>query len=345
MDFFPTALTETNFTNPINKELEFTTYSGTQALRLLLRSLRLPQKAKVAIPAFVCSAVKAAVIVEGFIPVYLDLKGDHSFWTEYSTEEISNSGAQCVILVHLYGFLHPDTSSISAFCKANGIKLIHDAAQCYGIDKKAVSGDNGIVYSFGPGKSTTAAGGGWIIGIDKTFYDSEINNMPFYLFPNKKAEISLSGRIYNHHTSAVKRVINKLITKIKIPSGPIYKMANYQMQAASLIISILDEINIKRNTNYHTLQSAALTNTKFSVAYYHTLGGYFKIVLFVKENPALFKEYLRKNSVPHLFLRDYIETVNLPNFLEKSDKFVELSCEACLPPEEIKRVAKILADY
>src|ERR1700751_2805109 len=160
--FFPSFIERFEVEQKPLPQLKITVNSGTNALRLLLRSFNLSVNDKVAIPAFVCDSVKYAVEQEKLTPVLFDLKPDNSFWTFYDLEYIKLENIKTVVLVHLYGFIHPDTKEIVEFCKNNNIKLIHDSAQSYGIDEKFLNEGDGIVYSFGPGKSTTAAGGAWI---------------------------------------------------------------------------------------------------------------------------------------------------------------------------------------
>src|SRR3990167_9229671 len=134
--------------------------SGTGALRLLLRNLNLSKGAKVAIPAFVCDSVSRAVILEGLVPVFFDLI-DATFWTDYEEKKIKDENIKAVIVVHLYGFIHPASERITRFCRDSQIKLIHDAAQSFGINESLLAADNnGVFYSFGPGKSSTACCGG-----------------------------------------------------------------------------------------------------------------------------------------------------------------------------------------
>jgi len=164
---------------PHNKGLlKYSVNSGENAVRLVLKSFDLQSTDKVAVPLFVCDSLKEAIIKEGLQPLYLDIKGGN-YWANYDLKLIKKQNVKTIILVHLYRFIHPDTTQVSQFCKENGIFLIHDMAQCYGADESQLTYGS-IVYSFGSGKSTTAAGGGLIKAIDDKFYRNQISNPPWW---------------------------------------------------------------------------------------------------------------------------------------------------------------------
>lgn len=159
--FFPSLFTEVNFKKvEINTEL-FYCNSGETAIYLLLKSFKLKKGSLVAVPAFVCDTVKNAIYDAELIPFYLDLVDKTSFWSNYDLSLISKNKIKVIILAHLFGEIHPQNKIVMEYCSNRDVKLIQDACQSYGVDESQLSmGD--IVYSFGPGKSSTAAKGGAI---------------------------------------------------------------------------------------------------------------------------------------------------------------------------------------
>ncbi|MBK6836139.1 MAG: DegT/DnrJ/EryC1/StrS family aminotransferase [Bacteroidetes bacterium] len=65
----------------------------------------------------------------------MDLKAEGTFWSVYDEEILRKEDVKAIIITHLYGFLHPNTNNIIEICQRNSIKLIHDAAQSFGIDE------------------------------------------------------------------------------------------------------------------------------------------------------------------------------------------------------------------
>src|SRR6185437_7507888 len=246
--FFPSFIESVDVKQNILPQLEITVNSGTNALRLLLRSFNLSPGDKIAIPAFVCDSVKFAVEQEKFTAVLLDLKPDNTFWTSYNIDYIKSENIKAVILVHLYGFIHPDSAEIIDLCKKNNIKLIHDAAQSYGIDEKLLNNGNGIVYSFGPGKSTTAAGGAWIKVLEENNNIYSLSKPTFLSFQSAKAKFFLKSRIFGYKFSKYESLLNKILSKIN--SNVIFSMSGFQLKMASYSISKLNEIRPFRKKRY-----------------------------------------------------------------------------------------------
>lgn len=342
--YFPSFLSDAKLPGKVSKDLVCTTNTGKNALRLLFRSFKMPAGSKIAIPAFVCPAVKEAVLAEGFEPVLLDLKDDRTFWTDHNPEELKGN-VKAIVLTHLYGFIHPDTNAIVSFCKENGIHLVHDAAQSYGIDEAELGKNALLVYSFGPGKSTTAAGGGWIKGINENIYKESIS-LKYTAADEWRSELFLKSRIYGYELNFADKIKKKVAGPAK-GKKQIYAMSPFQRRAATLALSGLSKAAIQRRSNYSILSSAVEKSNGLFIPYNDKKGLCFKLIAGVKNNPAQFAAYLEKNQVPFFRLFDEKESQNysLPNFSQNANTFFEISCEASLPQAEIARVAGILAYY
>ncbi len=350
MYYFPSALRDLNFADSVNPELKYTFNSGKSALRCVLKTLKLASGSKVAIPAYVCKDVKNSVDAELLAPVLFDLKNDKTFWTDYDLTRIMNENIKAIILVHLHGFIHPDTVRITEFCATNNIFLVHDAAQSYGIDEAQLTQSNGIVYSFGPGKSVTAAGGGWAKNISDDDYSKYTKSDPAFGFHNAKAIFFAKSRIYGNRFSKRDTLMNTVRNGISRSSSDIFKMAPFQKKAASFILSDLKEIIPLRKKRYRSIKEKVEQNKKLQIAYDDDKGGYFKIVLFIEGSAKDFNNYLQEHNIPHFYLFKPDNVVpgaktGLPNFNKWAQHFVELSTEASIPEAEIERVATIVSAY
>ncbi|MBF0271864.1 MAG: DegT/DnrJ/EryC1/StrS aminotransferase family protein [Magnetococcales bacterium] len=143
--------------------------SGHDAIRLLLRHQRLQPGARVALPALICPTVVSAICAEGLMPDFVDIEPDLCVMS-FDENVFARRGFDLILLPHLYGLPHPRTREIRDFARNAGIPLIHDAAQSYGVcldGKPLVNLDQGGVYSFGPGKATTAATGALVYGLSR----------------------------------------------------------------------------------------------------------------------------------------------------------------------------------
>lgn len=347
--FFPSILTSLNFSKGKLPEGFLSVNSGKNAIRLLLRSYKLKVGSKIALPLYVCDSLKQSVLKEGLTPLYLDLKSDGTFWSDYNLELLQKERPAAVILVHLYGFLHPDTKAVMDFFKSSNIFLIHDAAQSYGIDENALTYSSGLVYSFGPGKSSTAAGGAIVKGLEKGFYESNCHPASNSSIQKFKINLFLKSRIYGFTYSLADKILQKLIYRFKT-KDEISKMTDFQLSAASTVMQLVNEKIGERKTRYRALKTAIEGNSLLRVSFEDEKGLCFKMVLAITGDVLKFKDYLSKNNVPFFSLSEELllekeKHSGYAVFSKNAQCFVELSTEASLPMEEILRVADVLKKY
>lgn len=344
--YFPSIIDSVKLPEKRLPSAWMTVDSGENAVRLLLRSYRLREGSSVAVPFYVCDSLKQAVLKEGLSIFYLDLKNDGTFWADYNSLEKERLAV--VILVHLYGFLHPDSKKIMEFCQSNNIPLIHDAAQSYGINEESLFYSSGLVYSFGPGKSSTAAGGAIVKGLDKDFYERNCRTASDISQRSRRAKLFLRSRVYGYKFSLMDRIQQKIAYRSKANDG-VYKMVELQEQAAAVAIEMIRTRGEERKKRYSMIKEAVEANPALNIAYDDGNGLYFKVVLQVRDNEKL-KNYLKAHDVPFFslfpeLLLDKEKQEEYPVFMKNAASFIELSTEASLPLEEMHRVAKLLKEY
>lgn len=144
----------------------FGTCSGRGALWVILESLRRlqPERSLVALPAYTCFSVPAAVVRAGLqiIPVDIDpLTFDFDF---AQLEALPEQQLLCVVTSNLFGLVN-DVPRICQIAREKGAFVIDDAAQALGAKRNGrlagTLGDVGF-YSLGRGKAIGLAQGGII---------------------------------------------------------------------------------------------------------------------------------------------------------------------------------------
>ncbi len=140
------------------------TDSGTSALRLAL-TLAAPHGALVAIPAYGCIDVAAAVQGAGQRALLYDLDPSTLAPDQRTVDAALAQGAQVVVASHLFG-LAMDLTEVQQSCAQHGAVFIEDAAQAFGSrwrgDPAGALGDYTVV-SFGRGKGIGGGGGGALL--------------------------------------------------------------------------------------------------------------------------------------------------------------------------------------
>ena len=141
--------------------------SGRAALWLALKSLHQmhPGRDVVAVPAYTCFSVPAAVVRAGLkiYPVEIDPKT-----LDFDSEQLASVPGEkllCIVPCNLFGFPN-DIPAVRQAAQATGAYVIDDAAQALGSmrDGKLAGtlADIGI-YSLGRGKSVGTVGGGLLV--------------------------------------------------------------------------------------------------------------------------------------------------------------------------------------
>lgn len=145
--------------------------NGTDALELALRSLELPEQARIAVTSHTASATGIAILRAGLIPVFVDIdEMTYNISPECLAETIEkNPDIAAVVVVHLYG-APADMKKVMTLTAAKGIPVIEDCAQAHGAtvagQKVGTFGKCGA-FSFYPTKNLGAMGdGGAVISLD-----------------------------------------------------------------------------------------------------------------------------------------------------------------------------------
>ncbi|HDD64259.1 MAG TPA: DegT/DnrJ/EryC1/StrS family aminotransferase [Thermoprotei archaeon] len=139
--------------------------SGTAAIEIALRSMRLNPGDEVLVPTNTFSATATAVIFSGGKPVFTDINPDTLCMSVEDVQERITSKTRGVIVVHIGGLICPDIKEIRELCEDHKIFLIEDAAHAHGsrIDgQHAGSLSDAGAFSFYPTKVITTGEGGMI---------------------------------------------------------------------------------------------------------------------------------------------------------------------------------------
>jgi perosamine synthetase len=141
--------------------------SGRAALWLALKSLhRLrPDRDVVAIPAYSCFSVPAAVVRAGLKICLVEVNPSTLDFDLEELASLPDAKLLCIIPCNLFGFSN-DTFEIRNAARARGAYVVDDAAQALGSvrerQRAGMQGDVGI-YSLGRGKSVGSVAGGLLV--------------------------------------------------------------------------------------------------------------------------------------------------------------------------------------
>ena len=142
------------------------TSSGTAALILAFRVLKITKGAEIILPSYVCRSVLDAIVSVGAIPVLCDIGEQWVMTTKEIAHHISSKTA-AIIAVHIFG-LPVDIKSLRIF----NVFIIEDACQAFGLNIDGYMagslGDIGIL-SFHATKCLTTGEGGMLVSNNTQF--------------------------------------------------------------------------------------------------------------------------------------------------------------------------------
>jgi len=156
---------ESEFAKLCNSKYAIAVNSGTAALEIALRSMKLHQGDEILVPTNTFSATAAAVIFAGGKPVFTDINPQTLCMGVEDVEKKITSKTRGVIVVHIGGLVCPEIKAIREICEDNKLFLIEDAAHAHGskIDGEPAGSLGNIgTFSFYPTKVITTGEGGMI---------------------------------------------------------------------------------------------------------------------------------------------------------------------------------------
>ncbi|MDP3812621.1 MAG: DegT/DnrJ/EryC1/StrS family aminotransferase [Hydrogenophaga sp.] len=144
--------------------------NGTDALQLALRALGVGRGDTVLVPNVTFWATFEAVVNVGADPATLDADlSDGGVALQALEEAIDRLQPKAAILAHLYGWGTAHLAKIRALCKARGVLLLEDGAQCFGATLDGAPIYQGALISttsFYPAKVLGGAGDGGAVFTD-----------------------------------------------------------------------------------------------------------------------------------------------------------------------------------
>lgn len=136
--------------------------NGLDALSLALRACGIGPGQEVIVPGYTFIATWLAVSAVGAIPVAVDVEEDTWNLDPRKVEAALTPRTTALMPVHLFG-QPADMDAINALARANGLKVIEDAAQAHGArykGRRAGGLGDAAGFSFYPGKNLGAFGDG-----------------------------------------------------------------------------------------------------------------------------------------------------------------------------------------
>lgn len=318
--------------------------NGSDALYLAIKSLNLPKKSEVLVPAMTYCSTIFAIIHNNLKPVLVDIEYNSSNISIKEIKKKINKKTKLILPVHLYGNIC-DVGKIKKIV-GKKIKVIEDSSQAHGAfdcyncknknrekNKCCKKGykigrySDMSCYSLYPGKNLGAYGDAGIITTNYSKYKSKIKEIQ-NLGSKKKFYHSEIGNNHRLDTLQAAFLINKL--------------------------PYLNRLNKKRQ-EIASFYNKHINNPKIKKLIYSKGSVYHQYVIRVDEITK-FSNFLTKNKIP--FGRHYPFAIHQLSCFKKkfgnqkykiaedlAKKCISLPINPLLKKKEIKKIIKIINEF
>ncbi len=186
---------ERRFANFIGSKYCIGVANGTDAIKLVLKSLEVKEGDEVIVSSHTALATISGIEGSGAKPVLADIEKDYFTIDFNSFKKLITKKTKAVILVHIYG-QSCEINSFKRYCDRNNIYLIEDVAQAHGAKyKNKKLGSIGIAgcFSFYPTKNLAALGDGGAITTNSKSIAKKLYQLRQYGWNEKRNVNSLKG--------------------------------------------------------------------------------------------------------------------------------------------------------
>jgi perosamine synthetase len=239
--------------------------SATAGLHIAMLALDLPQKSKVITSPISFVASSNSILYAGHHPLFVDIEPNSlNLDLDLVEKQVQlDSNIRAVIPVHFAG-LPCDMNKLSKTAKANGIRIIEDAAHAFGASYEdgqkvgSCSFSDVTVFSFHPVKSITTGEGGMVTTNDYELYKKLIRLRSHGI--NK-----LDDEFTNPILSKTAGVINPWYYEM-IELGFNFRLTEIQAVLGISQIKRLDKFIARRSNLVKGYQNLLKNNSKISPA-------------------------------------------------------------------------------
>ena len=298
--------------------------NGTIALQIAIKALEL--KGEIITTPFSYVATTSSIVWEGCKPIFVDIDPFYLTIDESKIEEAITDKTSAIIATHVYG--NPcNVEAIEKIAKKHNLKVIYDAAHCFGVKYKGKSiFDYGDIStcSFHATKIFHTGEGGAIFcnneSLSKRIFDSHNFGHEDNLSFNG---IGINGKMSEINAALGLSIIGHMDTVFK-EREEMYLLYNAEINNLDII-----KINLRKDCNWN-------------YSYYP--------VIFKSENDLLVKEKIfnenqvfpRRYFYPSLNKLPYIDYSRMPQAEDISKRILCLPLYPDLKVEDQYRIIKIL---
>ena len=273
---------ENFFSKYIGNKYSIALCNGTAALEVALKSLELPKKSEIIVPARSFFSSAACIVNTGHIPIFADVDLITQNISIQDVKKKITKRTKAIICVHLGG-MPCDMYNLKKIAKKNNLKIIEDCSQAHGasIENKKIGSFGDIsTWSFCTDKIISTLGEGGMIST------------------NKKKLYEFCKSYINHGTKLKndKKNFNKFIYN-KDSFGTNLRLTEIQSCSGLEQLKNLKKIQIKREKMSKDYFNLIMKNQNHLYSYYppqKTKSAWYRFYFFIKSDVKNYKKIRNK---------------------------------------------------
>jgi dTDP-4-amino-4,6-dideoxygalactose transaminase len=227
----------------------FEVSSGRAGLYLILLGVKgdYPHKQKILVPVMTCPSVVAAVKKAELEPVYYDISVETLGTDNASVKKLIDSETLAVVSSSLFG-IPCNLQELREIADSNGIYLIEDNAQVFGVFEKGMrTGHFGhySFFSFGKSKNFTTMNGGMVCTTDSKLAEKLRKEHDLITSVSFWCTVITSFQLMAYYLISIPFIFS-LITRFKKSFSPDHQNEMFKAQRMSKLQKIIGQVLIAK---------------------------------------------------------------------------------------------------
>ena len=298
--------------------------NGTLPIQISLNAIA--SKGEVITTPFSYVATTSCIVWENCTPVFVDIDRNYLTIDENKIENLINEKTTCILATHVYG--NPcNIEVIDKISKKYSLKVIYDAAHCFGVNYKGKS-----IFNYGDISTCS-------FHATKLFHTGEGGA----LFCN---DDKLKNEVWYRHNfghdgpeNYFGLGINAKMSEIQAAMGlAVFPYINEILEKRKKICDLYDD-----QLNFNLLRKLMIRdNTDWNYSYYPVIFKDESILLKIKNELEMNNIFCRRYFYPSLEELPYVESDQCPIAKDISSRVLCLPLHTYLKLDDVKKISKII---